>query len=105
MNSIASASERESIGRIIDLPMRAKLRLAMALLGDGRITPAMEAPLFAVVAYVLLPIHVVPRRLFFLRPFDDLIVAAMGLWLFVKLAPPSVLAEHLDRIEGETRHG
>ena len=62
MNSIASASERESIGRIIDLPMRGKLRLAMALLGDGRITPTMEAPLFAVVAYVLLPIHVVPRQ-------------------------------------------
>jgi uncharacterized membrane protein YkvA (DUF1232 family) len=104
MNSFASSSERDNIGRIIDLPMRGKLRLAASLLRDQRITPTMEAPLFAVVAYVLLPIHIIPKKLFLLRPFDDIIVAALGLWMFVKLTPPEVLGEHLDRIEQDTFH-
>jgi uncharacterized membrane protein YkvA (DUF1232 family) len=100
MDAIVTPPEREQIERIIDLPMRKKLGLALDLFRDRRITPAMEAPLIAVVTYVLLPFNIIPRKLFFLRPFDDLIVAAIGLWLFVKLTPPELLAEHLDQVEG-----
>jgi uncharacterized membrane protein YkvA (DUF1232 family) len=99
MNRVVTAAERDRIARIVRLPILRKLRLLTAVLRDRRVTPVMEAPLIGVVAYILLPMNLIPRRLFIIRTFDDLIVAALGLWLFVKLIPPEVLEEHLEQLE------
>ncbi len=99
MDFILSPSQRDHIQRIMRLSMGRRLRLLWTVLRDHRITPLMEAPLAAAVAYVLFPMNLVPRRLFLVRAFDDVIVAAAGLWLFVKLVPREVLEEQLARVE------
>jgi uncharacterized membrane protein YkvA (DUF1232 family) len=96
---IVTASEWDHLRRIIDLPMRRKLRFAFGLTRDQRLTPVMAAPLLAVIVYLLLPINLIPKWLFLLRKFDNLIVGAVGLWLFVKLTPPEVLEDHLTGVE------
>ena len=100
LDFLVTPSEREQIIRIIRLPMRKKFRLAWGLRHDDRMTSLMTAPLLAAIAYVLLPVNILPRRLPILRTFDDLIVAATALLLFVKLAPAGVLDEHLRRLDG-----
>jgi uncharacterized membrane protein YkvA (DUF1232 family) len=99
MHYLVSDSERDHIQRILRLSMTRRVRLLWAVLRDHRITPLMEAPLAAAVAYVVFPLNLFPRRLFIIRAFDDLIVAATALWLFVKLVPEGVLEEHLRRVE------
>ncbi len=99
MHYVVSAAERDQIRRIMRLPMHRRVRLLWAVLRDPRITPIMEAPLAAAVAYVFLPFNVMPRRLFLLRTFDDLLVAATALWAFVKLVPDDMLDQHLARVE------
>jgi uncharacterized membrane protein YkvA (DUF1232 family) len=99
MHYVVTQAERDQIGRIMRLPMRRRLRLLWSVLRDRRITPVMEAPLVAALTYVLLPMNLFPRKLFLIRTFDDVIVAAVGLWLFVKLVPEDVLEDHIERIE------
>lgn len=99
MDFIANHEQRDLVRRLVRLPMFGKLHLVTSVLRDSRVTPLMEAPLLAAVAYIVLPINLVPRRLFFVRTFDDVIVAGLGLWLFVRLVPPEVLDEHLKKIE------
>ncbi|HTE85291.1 MAG TPA: hypothetical protein VK821_11205 [Dehalococcoidia bacterium] len=99
IDAIASPSERDHLRRIIGLPARRKLRFLFGLTRDDRLTPLMFAPLVGVIAYTLLPVNVIPRWLFLLRKFDNLIIGAVGLWLFVKLTPPEVLDEHLASLE------
>jgi len=100
MQKILTADDRTRIGEVVGLSLWAKSRLAWRLYRDRRVPALMLLPLVGVIVYLVLPFHVFPRRLPLLRTFDDLIIAAAGLWLFVKLIPSDALGENLDRIEG-----
>ncbi|MHB8574621.1 MAG: YkvA family protein [Dehalococcoidia bacterium] len=106
---IVDSGERESIKRILRLSLRRKLRLAWQMRRDPRVSQAAKIPLLVVIAYIVTPIHVLPtkipllKHLPFMRQIDDLIMAALGLWLFVKLVPDDVLDEHLSRAEKHPR--
>lgn len=102
MNSVSkvvSYDERNQIKRILGLPLRRKLRFAMSLRRDSRVTGLMQLPLLAIVAYLVLPVHVVPRWIPFFRRLDNLVALAIGLWVFIKLTPPHLLEDHLERAE------
>jgi uncharacterized membrane protein YkvA (DUF1232 family) len=98
MRRIITEDERARIANLLALPMRRKLRLMWALRHDPQVTRTMMLPLTVVIAYIILPIHVLPRRIPFLRTLDNLMIAALGLWLFVKLMPSELLDEHLERV-------
>lgn len=106
---VVNAQERDSIRRILRLSFRRKLKLAWQMRRDPRVSQAAKLPLLVVIAYIVTPIHVLPtripllRRLPFIKQLDDLILAALGLWLFVKLVPDEVLTEHLGRAEKRPR--
>ena len=102
IDAIVSASERDHIRRILALPMGRKLRLLFSLMHDGRLTPLMFAPLIGVIAYIVLPINLIPKWVFILRKMDNLLIGFLGLWLFVKLTPPEILDENLAGIEGSS---
>jgi len=99
IDAIASPTERDHLRRILGLPVRRKLRFAFGLTRDGRLSPLMLAPLVGVIAYLILPINLIPKWLFLIRKFDNLIIGLIGLWLFVKLTPPEVLDDHLAQVE------
>jgi len=101
MQKIVSADDRSRIAEVTKLPLWQKVRLAWRLRRDRRVPALMILPLAGVIIYIVLPFHVLPRRLKLLRTFDDLLVAAAGLWLLVKLIPKDVLDEHLGRLAPE----
>lgn len=99
VDRVVTPEDRSYIGRILRLSFRRKAQLAWNLRRDPEVTRVMTLPLIAAVLYVLLPLHIVPRWVPFFRRLDNLAVAALGLYLFVKLVPRSVLDEHLQRVE------
>ena len=48
----------------------------------------------AVTAYALSPIDLIPDFIPVLGLLDDAIVIPLGLWLFVRMIPPGLFAEH-----------
>ena len=48
---------------------------------------------FLITAYALSPIDLIPDFIPVLGVLDDLILLPAGVWLFLKLVPPTVLAE------------
>lgn len=52
-----------------------------------------------VVAYAFSPIDLIPDPIPILGYLDDLIVIPLGIWLVLKLIPPSVLAECREKAE------
>ncbi|WP_243857619.1 YkvA family protein [Sphingomonas leidyi] len=56
-----------------------------------------------VAAYALSPIDLIPDFIPVLGLVDDAIVIPLGVWLFEKLIPPALFAEHRARAEIETQ--
>ncbi len=56
-----------------------------------------------VAAYALSPIDLIPDFIPVLGLVDDAIVIPIGVWLFEKLIPPALFAEHRARTEIETQ--
>ena len=99
MDRFITAEDRAIISRIIKLPLTSKARFVWGLRKDPGITREMMLPMLFVLAYIVLPIRVLPRWLPFSRQVDNLVMAVAGLWLFVKLTPPNLLETHLTQAE------
>ena len=84
---------------MLGLSLGRKLRLAWRLRRDERVPRYARLPLIFVIAYVLSPVHLLPRQLRVLRRLDNWLIALVGLWLFVRLIPRDLLEEHLGRVE------
>jgi uncharacterized membrane protein YkvA (DUF1232 family) len=93
------AEERALIRRAAGLPLGRRLRLARRLWRDPRVGGAARVPLLVGLAYAVLPVGLLPRRLGPLRRVEKAVGLAALLWLLVRLAPQDVLAEHLDAVE------
>jgi len=75
-----------------------QLGLIWRLLQDRRVPIWLKAiPLFSL-AYLVIPADLVPDVLLGLGQLDDLAVIALGAKLFVELAPPAVVHEHLNEL-------
>jgi uncharacterized membrane protein YkvA (DUF1232 family) len=70
---------------------------------DPRTPWAARLIAMAVAAYALSPIDLIPDFVPVLGYLDDLILVPLGLWLAVRLIPPTLLAEH--RVTAEAAAG
>lgn len=66
-------------------------------LGDRRVPWYAKVLAFAVVAYAVSPIDLIPDFIPILGFLDDLILVPVGLWLVLRMIPPPVMAELRDR--------
>ena len=85
---------------VIKLPTYA--RMVWGILRDPRTPIGLKAILAAALAYVVLPVDLVPDVLPIIGQADDLTVLLLVLDLFVQNAPPEVRAEHLARARNGT---
>ena len=85
--------------RIARLPLRAKLRLAKALVQDNRIPLASRAIMPGLFAYLALPVDIVPDFIPVLGQLDDVLIALAAVALFLRSTPRSILEEHLKFLE------
>lgn len=56
-----------------------------------------------IAAYALSPIDLIPDFVPFIGMIDDLLILPAGIWVFVKLVPHDLFAEHLRVAEIETQ--
>lgn len=71
-----------------------QLRLVWRLLRDRRVPLWLKVVPFLSLLYLLVPADFVPDLLLGLGQLDDLAVIALGVKLFVELAPPGIVHEH-----------
>ncbi len=72
-----------------------QVRLAWRLFWDRRVPLWTKIIPSAVLAYIVSPIDFIPDPGLGLGQLDDVAIALLGLKLFIELAPPDVVREHL----------
>lgn len=91
---------RRDLGRrILALPMAAKLRLIVRIMGDRRVPPVAKALLPGVLLYLASPLDVIPDVIPVVGQVDDLVLISAALALFLWLAPGRVIEEHVAGLE------
>lgn len=85
---------------VLKLPMYA--RLVWGIERDSRTPLALKAMLAAALAYVILPLDLVPDAIPIIGQADDLTVLLLVLDLFIQNAPADVRAEHAMRARNGT---
>ncbi len=89
-----SGDQRRSLGFWADIVRY--FRLAWRLWWDRRVPAGAKlVPVLAVI-YLLSPVDFVPDWLLGLGQLDDLGALVLGVRLFVHLAPPEIVAQHLE---------
>jgi uncharacterized membrane protein YkvA (DUF1232 family) len=92
------------LGRIWMLfALRRNIRLAWRLFRDRRIPLSSKLPLPLALLYVISPVDVAPDLLPLLGQMDDMTIILVTLMVFLKLAPPEVIREHLELMAGRRR--
>ena len=74
------------------------VKLFSRLVKDPQVSLSPKLILLAVLAYVILPVDLVPDFLLGLGQVDDLLVIFLGLNLFLRLCPRAIVREHVQLI-------
>ena len=96
---------KQLVRRLQALPARAKLRLAWRLLRDRRMPLLVKAVIPALVAYLLMPLDIIPDFIPVIGQLDDLLLIALTVGLVVRFTPVELLEEHIRRLEAEADVG
>jgi uncharacterized membrane protein YkvA (DUF1232 family) len=94
----ADGDSRLLLKRIARLRWRAKARLALRLLRDGRVPLGLRLLPPLLVLYLALPLDFVPDFIPVLGQLDDLLIVGGGLVLILRFTPLALLEEHLRDI-------
>ena len=98
---LSSTSRYLRMGRmVIKLPTYA--RVVWGMVRDPRTPLGLKGLLLAALAYVVLPVDLIPDVIPILGQADDLTVLLLVLDLFIQNAPPEVRAEHTTRAKNGT---
>ena len=98
---LSSSSRYLRMGRlVIKLPTYA--RMVWGIVRDPRTPIGLKALLAAALAYVVMPVDLIPDMIPILGQADDLTVLLLVLDLFIQNAPPEVRAEHSARAKNGT---
>lgn len=98
---LSSTSRYLRMGRmVIKLPTYA--RVVWGIVRDPRTPLGLKGLLMAALAYVVLPVDLIPDAIPILGQADDLTVLLLVLDLFIQNAPPEVRAEHTTRAKNGT---
>ena len=98
---LTSTSRYLRMGRmVIKLPTYA--RVVWGIVRDPRTPIGLKGLLMAALAYVVLPVDLIPDAIPILGQADDLTVLLLVLDLFIQNAPPEVRAEHTTRAKNGT---
>ena len=80
-----------------------QVRLAWRLFLDQRVPLWSKVIPPAALAYVISPVDLIPDVVIGLGQLDDIAVVLLGLKLFIELAPPDVVREHLRALGAQVK--
>jgi uncharacterized membrane protein YkvA (DUF1232 family) len=75
-----------------------QIKLVYHLMLDPRVHPLAKLIPIAAVAYVFLPVDLVPDIIPVLGQMDDAAIVMLGIRTFFEIAPPDVVREYLKRL-------
>jgi uncharacterized membrane protein YkvA (DUF1232 family) len=82
------------------------VRAVYAVSRDPRTPWYVKFLAFAVIAYALSPIDLIPDFIPVLGYVDDLLIVPLGIWLVIKLIPPEIWLKHrADRADVPAQFG
>ena len=96
-----AGNRKQLVRRLQALPARAKLRLAWRLVRDRRMPLLVKAVIPALVAYLLMPLDIIPDFIPVIGQLDDLLLIALAVGLVFRFTPVELLEEHIRRLEAE----
>jgi uncharacterized membrane protein YkvA (DUF1232 family) len=96
---------KQLVRRLQALPARSKLRLAWRLLRDRRMPVLVKAVIPALVAYLLMPLDIIPDFIPVIGQLDDLLLIALAVGVIFRFTPVELLEEHIRRLEAEAPAG
>ena len=92
-------SARQMVKRALRLPMAHRLRLAWRLATSRRVPLRARLPLIGLLAYLAMPVDLIPDFIPVLGQLDDLLVAAVAIGWFARRCPPEVVLDEIARLE------
>ena len=99
--NLSSSSRYLRMGRlVVKLPTYA--RVVWGMVRDPRTPLGLKGLLLAALAYVVLPVDLIPDVIPIIGQADDLTVLLLVLDMFIQNAPPEVRAEHTTRAKNGT---
>lgn len=101
----ARPAVRSIIKRIARLPLAHRLRLVWLLAGDPRIPARARIPVIVLLLYLAMPLDIVPDFIPVLGQLDDLLVAGIAVWWFLRVCPPAPVLDAIERLEQRPLHG
>jgi uncharacterized membrane protein YkvA (DUF1232 family) len=93
------ATARQVVTRAARLPMVHRLRLAWRLARSRRVPLRVRMPLLALLLYLAMPLDIVPDFIPVLGQLDDVLVAGLAVWWFLRTCPPEVAMDEIERLE------
>ena len=99
------ATRKQLARRLQALPTRSKLRLAWRLVRDRRMPVLVKAIIPALVAYLVMPLDIIPDFIPVVGQLDDLLLIALAAGVIFRFAPVELLDEHIRRLEAEAAVG
>jgi uncharacterized membrane protein YkvA (DUF1232 family) len=91
--------KRDLSRRILALPLRRKAALIWRMARDPNVPLTAKSVLPVLVAYLAMPLDIIPDFIPVLGQLDDLVIVAAGLSLFLWLTPRPVVEAHLAEFE------
>jgi uncharacterized membrane protein YkvA (DUF1232 family) len=93
------ATARQVITRVMRLPLAHRFRLAVRLARNPRVPWRGRLPLAVLLCYLAAPIDIVPDFIPVIGQLDDVLVAGVAVWWFLRVCPPDVALEEIARLE------
>jgi uncharacterized membrane protein YkvA (DUF1232 family) len=84
---------------VLRLPTAHRFRLAWRLGVSPRVPWRARLPLLALLLYLVMPLDIVPDFIPVLGQIDDVLIAGVAVWWFLRVCSPSVVAAEVDRLE------
>lgn len=99
MSAAGGVTARQVVKRAARLPAAHRFRLAWRLARSPRVPLRARLPLLALLVYLAMPLDIVPDFIPVLGQLDDLLIAGIAVWWFMRVCPPAVALAEVERLE------
>jgi uncharacterized membrane protein YkvA (DUF1232 family) len=90
---------RQVVKRAVRLPMVHRFRLAWRLGCSPHVPRRARWPLVALLVYLAMPLDIIPDFIPVIGQLDDVLVAGVAVWWFLRSCPPLVALAEIERLE------